>query len=212
VLEMVGIAPNYTLAAVSQYGVLMGRAQPDAGRIVYAEGGYATYEPNSFEGRCNDPNQPGICDPTNIYYPKGLQEQQQPLSVCRSTMVRTGAYKLVRRSDPQSAFHYDELYDLTADPSELANRFNDPALAAVQANLTAQLLTWYVQTSDVTPWDEQSRSTPHGQWPGPTLVGEEAAASSSAPRLWAGSAPVRYAAKTPRQWRVDTAGEKAAAA
>eukprot|EP01044_Picomonas_judraskeda_P013448 COSAG03_NODE_2034_length_3199_cov_1282.360000_5_plen_143_part_00 len=45
--------------------------------------GYATNEPRDFEGDNEDQNG-GVGPPTGIYYPKMLQQQEQPLSVCRS--------------------------------------------------------------------------------------------------------------------------------
>ena len=65
------------------------------------------------------------------------------------------------------------MYDLTADPHELNNIYGLPQYAAIQSNLTIQMLNWYVQTSDVTPFDEQSRSTPSQNW-----TAAEAAAAS----------------------------------
>lgn len=87
----------------------------DASRAVFAEGGYATNEPRDFEGDDEDRNG-GVGPPSGIYYPKMLQQQEEPLSVCRSASVRTLTHKLVMRTDPQAADHYSELYDLEADP------------------------------------------------------------------------------------------------
>lgn len=165
VLELANISANWTLSAVSQLQRILGNEPDDLTRPVFAEGGYATYEPNSFEGRCNDPLQPGICDPSSIYYPKGYQEFHVPLSVCRSTAIITPTFKLVRRSDPLDPDHFSELYDRINDPQELRNLYNDPTYAAVQLNLTVQMLNWAIQTADVTPFDEQSRTTPStGNW------------------------------------------------
>ena len=44
-------------------------------------------------------------------------------------MCRTADYKYVRR-----LYEQDELYDLRADPGELHNRIDDPALAGVLAS------------------------------------------------------------------------------
>ncbi len=53
-------------------------------------------------------------------------------------MIRTRRYKYVLN---QGAM--DELYDLEADPGEVVNRIDDPALRAVQGELREQLLAWY---------------------------------------------------------------------
>ena len=59
-------------------------------------------------------------------------------------MCRTRDYKYVRR-----LYEQDELYDLRADPGELHNRIDDPALADVLAQLKERLLTfsWRPATS-----------------------------------------------------------------
>lgn len=87
-------------------------------RAVFAEGGYATNEPRDHEG---DPSNGGIPSPKEIYYPKALQQQQEPLSVCRAASVRTLTHKLVLRTDPTAKDHCSELYDLVKDPLELTN-------------------------------------------------------------------------------------------
>ena len=45
--------------------------------------GYATNEPRDFEGDGEDQNG-GVGPASGIYYPKMLQQQEVPLSVCRS--------------------------------------------------------------------------------------------------------------------------------
>jgi arylsulfatase A-like enzyme len=114
VLELAGINLTHVQFGVSQVPQLMGKPG-DASRAVFAEGGYATNEPRDFEGDDEDRNG-GVGPPSGIYYPKMLQQQEEPLSVCRSASVRTLTHKLVMRTDPQAADHYSELYDLEADP------------------------------------------------------------------------------------------------
>jgi choline-sulfatase len=53
-------------------------------------------------------------------------------------MIRTRQYKYILN---QGAM--DELYDLKADPGEVVNRIDDPALRGVQGELREQLLAWY---------------------------------------------------------------------
>ena len=50
-----------------------------------------------------------------------------------------------------------ELYDLTNDPREIYNVYNNASYAAVQAQLKEKLFLWFFQTSDVTPWIEDPR-------------------------------------------------------
>lgn len=141
VLELAGVEARHTHFSRSLVPQLHG-APGDPERAVFCEGGYDTHEPQAFEGR----PQSGVLftDPRNIYFPKGLQQQEHPESVCRSTMLRTATHKLIRRTDGR-----DELYDLQADPLELDNRYEDPALAEVRAALERRMLDWLIHTSDV---------------------------------------------------------------
>ena len=151
-LELAGIPLQHVQFGVSQAKTLLSGEPADADRAVFAEGGYATNEPRDFEGYDSLPGK------TSIYYPKALQQQEKPLSVCRAASVRTGTHKLVRRTDPTDPDHDSELYDLSKDPLELKNLYGDPAYAAVQADLASKLFLWYMQTSDVTPWLEDKRA------------------------------------------------------
>ena len=67
-------------------------------------------------------------------------------------MCRTQNYKYVRR-----LYEQDELYDLRADPGELHNRVDDPALAEILASLKDRLLTFYRETGAVVPHDTDRR-------------------------------------------------------
>jgi len=152
-LELAGIEAQHTHAARSLTPQLKG-APGDPGRAVFAEGGYDTFEPHCLEGKAAD----GICgNPEGVYYPKGLQQQERPESVCRSAMIRTATHKLIRRTSGEH-----ELYDLRDDPDELHNRFTDPACETVRQGLQERMLDWYVRTSDVTPFDADPRGFPEG--------------------------------------------------
>ena len=175
-LDVMQVPLEHVQFGVSQLPLLTGAAQPDASRVVFAEGGYSTLEPRDFEGDCSDPLR-NLCDPASIYYPKGTQEWAEKLTVCRSYMVRTQTHKLVRRSDPLDADHDSELYDLAADPRELRNVYDNASYAGVRAALTTTLLEWMLQTSavNVLPFrgsalgdalapDEVDRVMPAGNW------------------------------------------------
>jgi hypothetical protein len=92
-------------------------------------------------------------------------------------MVRTAAYKLIRRSDPLDADHGSELYDLAADPREERNVYADPAYATVRANMSDRLLAWSLTIGGLNPApyagsvfarfdnaDEIARDMPKGNW------------------------------------------------
>ncbi|XP_062515319.1 uncharacterized protein LOC134190818 isoform X2 [Corticium candelabrum] len=115
ILHLANVTAQHVHFSEDLTPILMG-GFGDVDRAVYSEGGYSTHEPLDFEGRCKDPEQSGKCNPQQIYYPKGLQQQMEPLSVCRSVMIRTLTHKLVLRSDPKDFDHCSELYDLQKDP------------------------------------------------------------------------------------------------
>jgi len=91
--------------------------------------------------------------PTGLYWPRvNLQTSEGPEHT-KAVMCRTRDYKYVRR-----LYEQDDLYDLRADPGELHNRVDDPALAGVLASLKDRLLTFYLDTGDVVPHDTDRRS------------------------------------------------------
>lgn len=150
-LDLASVEPRHTHFAQSLVPQL-GGAPGDADRAVFAEGGYDPHEPHAFEGRAND----GIFrEPAHIYYPKGIQQQEHPESVCRAVMLRTLDYKLVRRP-----LGVSELYDLRTDPRELRNVYADPAYAAIRSQMEAGLLDWTIRTADVVPVGEDPRGLP----------------------------------------------------
>ena len=99
-LELMAAPPRHTHFAVSQLPLLRGAAVSDMARAVFAEGGYPTTAPRSHEGNCADAlTGAGTCAAGEPYYAKAYQEWHEPLTVCNAAMVRTHAYKLIRRSD-----------------------------------------------------------------------------------------------------------------
>jgi arylsulfatase A-like enzyme len=150
-LELAGIEARHTHFGHSQVPQIYGAAG-DPDRAVFAEGGYDLHESHCFEGKPDD----GVCgDPNAIYYPKGMQQQDHPESVCRATMIRTAKHKLIRRTSGQHA-----LYDLANDPDELMNTYGQAGMQNIQSTLEQQLLDWYMHTSDVVPWVPDPRGFP----------------------------------------------------
>ncbi|MBT3285817.1 MAG: sulfatase-like hydrolase/transferase [Victivallales bacterium] len=149
VLELAGVEAEHTHFSRSLVPQLHG-ASGDPDRAIFAEGGYDTHEPNASEywdGR------PAFASkPEAIYYPKIMQQGENPESVERAVMIRTMTHKLVRRRQGVC-----ELYELGTDPQELNNRYGDPALSAMQSKLEQRLLDWYLQTSDVVPHNDDPR-------------------------------------------------------
>ena len=156
-LEFASITPQHVHFSRSLAPYLSSAAPPanfTPRAFVFSEGGYATNEPRDHEGYVD-----GLPSPSSDYYYKEALELDAPLAVCRAVSVRNLTHKLVYRSDPLDADHDSELYDLAADPHELWNRYDDPALAPVKAELKGLLLDWLVQTSDVTPWSICARES-----------------------------------------------------
>jgi arylsulfatase A-like enzyme len=74
-------------------------------------------------------------------------------------MVRMGDWKLI-----YDMMGYGQLYDLSSDPCELKNRFNDPAAAQKQQELMAELLMWTIRAQDSLPTGPQSAKY-QTKWP-----------------------------------------------
>jgi len=151
VMELAGIKAKHTNFARSLVPQLRGVAG-DPDRAVFTEGGYDVHEPHCFEGSglkydISLQNSTG-----NIYYKKGLQQQEHPDSVCRSVMIRTKEFKLVIRTNWENEF-----YDLKLDPQELSNQYNSEAYKDIIAGLEDRLLQWYIRTSDTVPFERQPR-------------------------------------------------------
>ena len=163
-LEFAEIEPEHVHFGVSLRDNIMNGVAGDPSRAVFAEGGYGTNEPRDFEG---DSSNGGIPAVDTDYYPKVLQEQEQPLSVCRSIMVRTLEYKLVLRTDVTKEEHDGELYNLQDDPRETNNLYysQDADVQAVKGSLKDKIFYWLFQTSDVTRWDEDDRNGDNFPWP-----------------------------------------------
>lgn len=155
IMEIAGLPADHVHFGKSLVPQLKG-APGNADWAAYSEGGYASFEPRDFEGGIS-----GIGSPHAIYYPKLKQQQEKPLSVMRATSVRTLTHKLVLRSDPTAPDRCSELYDLSADPQELNNLYNNSTYASVQAELEHKIFQWMLWTSDVTPWKLDPRG---GHW------------------------------------------------
>ena len=151
VLELSSIKAQHTHFAKSLVPQLNG-ASGDPERAVFAEGGYDIQEPNCFEGYENRIYDDIAKLDGNYYTPKGKQQQERPESICRSAMVRTLDYKLIRRTNGVS-----ELYNMQKDQNEIDNLYYNEAFADIRSDMETKMLEWYIKTADVTPWDEHTR-------------------------------------------------------
>jgi choline-sulfatase len=150
IMEDAGIEARHTMYARSLWPQLSG-GPGDPDRAVFCEGGYNKNEPHCNEGYPQG-NRPFLKIPGSIYQPKGLQQWENPESVGRASMIRTGKNKLVHRS-----YGDHEFYDLEKDARELNNVYGVDNYIPVQKELEHRLLDWYIATSDSVPVEEDSR-------------------------------------------------------
>jgi len=143
---LTGIAPGHTHFGRSLLPLLAG--ETDEGRdAVFCEGGR-----RHGERHCMELESETSQAPTGLYWPRvNLQTSEGPEHT-KAVMCRTQEYKYVRR-----LYEPDELYDLRADPGELVNRIDDPALAPVLARLKDCMLTFFLDTGDVVPHETDRR-------------------------------------------------------
>lgn len=157
VLELAGIEPRHDHFAKSLVRQLSGEPG-DPERAVFCEGGYDRRELHCFEGFSGRPapafikESPLMAGIRNTYGPKRDMQQENPESVCRTTMIRTQEYKLVRRTNGEH-----ELYDLKLDPKEQENRYDAEDYRSVRTELELRMLQWYQETADTVPWEEDYR-------------------------------------------------------
>ncbi len=141
-----GLEPGYTHFGRSLLPLAAGETNSHRD-AVFCEGGRLHGETHCSEVQSAD-NQ----DPHGWYYPRLLQQRSEGPQHSKAVMCRTRDYKYVRR-----LYEPDELYDLRADPQELHNRIADPALAGVLAQLKERMLTFFLETGDVVPWQADER-------------------------------------------------------
>ncbi len=150
VYDLAGIEPGYWHFGRSLMPVLAG--ETDAHRdAVFCEGGRLVGETQAMElpsvQRMEDASE-------SLYWPR-IQHQvtdAQPWHT-KAVMCRTRDHKYIRR-----LYEHDELYDLRNDPLEMRNLVDDPAYAEVLAQLKERMLTWYLETADVVPFEPDRRA------------------------------------------------------
>lgn len=141
-----GIAPRHTHFGRSLLPVLAGETDEHRD-AVFCEGGRLHGETQCMEREST------AAGDRSLYWPRlKLQIDDTKPYHTKAVMCRTKEYKYVRR-----LYERDELYDLAEDPMELHNRIDDPALAQVRAQLCDRLCTFYLETSDVVPFETDQR-------------------------------------------------------
>ncbi|MBN2452080.1 MAG: sulfatase-like hydrolase/transferase [Lentisphaeria bacterium] len=149
VYAMAGIEPGYWHFGRSLLPVLAGETDEHRDAI-FCEGGRLEGEIAAMERASVD----RMADPSrSLYWPRiRLQITDEQPWHTKATMCRTRDHKYIRRLGER-----DELYDLRLDPRECDNRIDDPAYGDILARLRDRMLTWYQETADVVPFEQDAR-------------------------------------------------------
>jgi arylsulfatase A-like enzyme len=155
-VEMVDLLPSVLELAETEAGhthfgrsfvPLLHDADGDHRDAAFCEGGFRTSDEHLLETA------------GWIYEPKGRLQHERTDLAGKATCIRTPEWSLVHR-----LYEQDELYDRSVDPYETTNLIDEAEHAEVRADLRGRLLDWYLDTSDVIPWDADPRfpEIPHG--------------------------------------------------
>ncbi len=150
VYDLAGIEPGYWSFGRSLLPVLTGESDTHRDAI-FCEGGRLLGEEQAME----KPSLDRLNDPTLTQYWPRIRRQisdEYPWHT-KAAMCRTKEYKYIRRH-----YELDELYNLREDPQETTNLINNPAYAGILVQLKERLLTWYMDTCDVVPFETDKRS------------------------------------------------------
>ncbi len=147
--DLAGIDPGYWHFGRSLREILMGETDEHRDTI-FCEGGRLRGEAQAMEL----PSVETMEDPsTSLYWPR-IKHQVTDAAPwhTKATMCRTHRFKYIRR-----LYEADELYDLRSDPQETRNLINDPAYRETLLQLRERMLTWYMETVDVVPFEIDQR-------------------------------------------------------
>jgi arylsulfatase A-like enzyme len=154
VYDFAGIEPGYAHFGKSLVPVVGGE-RDEHRDAAFCEGGRLYGERQAMELE-----NPSELNPDSLYWPRvGLQVQDGVPYHTKAAMCRTKEFKYVRRH-----YEQDELYNMRNDPQEMNNLIDDPAFADVLEKLKERMLTWYVETCDVVPYDTDDRGIEGEEW------------------------------------------------
>ncbi|MGC9346659.1 MAG: sulfatase-like hydrolase/transferase, partial [Anaerolineae bacterium] len=145
VYDLADIEPGYWHFGRSLVPVLSGETDHHRD-AVFSEGGRLLGETQAMEL----PSVEKMDDPSiSLYWPriKYQVSDEQPWHT-KAAMCRTHDYKYIRR-----LYEQDELYDLRTDPQETCNVIDDPAYSEILAELKERMLSWYMGTADIVPFE-----------------------------------------------------------
>ncbi|KKL99915.1 hypothetical protein LCGC14_1809650 [marine sediment metagenome] len=89
---------------------------------------------------------------------------------CLNSWTQSGTMRMLRKGDWKLIFDMQgrgQLYNLPADPAELNDLYDDPALSTVRADMLAELLAWTLRAQDPLPLPRRRyavKTDPHNYW------------------------------------------------
>lgn len=162
-MDLAGITPDHTQFGRSLRPVLADRSVKNR-EYVFAEGGRTKTEREHCTEALSSSRQ-------ELFWPR-FHAQLDDVAHTKATMIRSNAYKYVKR-----LYEQDEFYDLRADPGELVNQINNPAYQGEIAVLKAKMLDWYQETCDAVPYKKDAAFSP-------SLILENARTQFSPEKYW----------------------------
>jgi len=147
VFDLAGIESPHTHFGKSLLPMVAGE-RDDHRDAVFCEGGRLKGERHAMELEAKSEQ-----TPQGLYWPRlSLQSRDDGPYHGKAAMCRTARFKYVRR-----LYESDELYDLERDPQKLHNVVDDAAYSEVLAQMRERLLTWFLETADVVPFQSDRR-------------------------------------------------------
>ena len=89
---------------------------------------------------------------------------------CLNTWSQSGTMRMLRRGDWKLVFDMQgrgQLYNIAKDPAELQDYYGKPEAAAIQRELTAELLAWTLRAQDPLPLPRRRyvmKADPRNYW------------------------------------------------
>jgi arylsulfatase A-like enzyme len=147
VYALTGINPSYSRFGKNLIPLLRGETEKNRD-AVFCEGGRLFGEEQAMELESM-----AHSNSNNLYWPRvSLQTTDEGPYHGKAVMCRTKDFKYVRR-----LYEKDEFYDLGNDPKELTNLIDDLKYKSIIVSMKDKLLTWYVETCDVVPFETDTR-------------------------------------------------------
>lgn len=159
IAELAAVTLPYTTHSRSFVPLLDGGPE-DPEAMVSVENGFHVEESHCIEILGDDPNRTRNSRPDAPYYPQSKQMTEHPESMPRTLAARSATEKLFLRPRERGEF-----YDISSDPAEAHNLFDDPACSERIGRMKARVLDWHIIESDVVPTDHDPRFIQSPRWP-----------------------------------------------